>query len=72
MASRVGNRWKFTINGARNAKMELDGKDTWVEYGVGANFNLGKNAYLWADLERTAGGLVDEDIRGTVGVRYGF
>ncbi len=52
--------------------MELDGKDTWVEYGVGANFNLGKNAYLWADLERTAGGLVDEDIRGTVGVRYGF
>ena len=61
-----------TINGGNMAKIENDGKDTWVEYGVGANFNIMKNAYIWADIERTAGANVDEDWRGTVGVRYAF
>ena len=60
------------INGGANATLENEGKDTWFEYGIGANFNVGKNTYLWADLERTSGALVDEDIRGTLGVRYGF
>lgn len=60
------------INGGNIAKIENDGKDTWVEYGVGANFNIIKNAYIWADIERTAGANVDEDWRGTVGVRYAF
>lgn len=61
-----------TINGGNVATLERDGKDTWFEYGIGANVNVGKNTYLWADLERTAGALVDEDIRGTLGVRFGF
>lgn len=52
--------------------LALDGKDTWFEYGIGANFNISKNTYLWADIERTAGSLLDEDVRGTVGVRFGF
>ena len=60
------------INGGNVTTLERDGKDTWFEYGIGANFNVGKNMYLWADLERTAGALVDEDIRGTLGVRFGF
>ena len=60
------------INGGVNATLENEGKDTWFEYGIGANFNVGKNTYLWADLERTSGALVDEDVRGTLGVRYGF
>lgn len=60
------------INGGNVTTLERDGKDTWFEYGIGANFNVGKNTYLWADLERTAGALVDEDIRGTLGVRFGF
>lgn len=60
------------INGGANATLENEGKDTWFEYGIGANFNVGKNTYLWADLERTSGALVDEDVRGTLGVRFGF
>ena len=52
--------------------LKTKGWTTWFEYGIGANFNLGKNTYFWADLERTAGALVDEDIRGTLGVRFGF
>lgn len=60
------------IKGGYGTMIENEGKDTWFEYGIGANFNVGQNTYLWADLERTAGALVDEDIRGTLGVRYAF
>ena len=56
-----------TINTA-----EFDGKDTWVEYGIGASYNVTPNTYIWADIERTSGAVVDEDVRGTVGVRFSF
>ena len=52
--------------------VELDGKDTWVEYGLGANFNLTDSTYVWADVERTAGSVLDTDWRATVGVRHSF
>ena len=48
------------------------GKDKWVEYGIAANLNLTKSTYVWADVERTTGGALDEDWRATVGVRYAF
>lgn len=48
----------------------IDGSDTWVEYGIGGNFTLTKQSYLWADLERTSGGTLDEDWRANVGIRY--
>ena len=56
-----------TINTA-----EFDGKDTWVEYAIGASYNVTPNTYVWADIERTSGAVVDEDVRGTVGVRFSF
>lgn len=52
--------------------LETDGEDTWIEFGVGANFNLNKNLYGWVDLERTEGADLDEDWRANVGVRYSF
>lgn len=61
-----------TVTGANGAKYVIDGKDTWVEYGIGANFNLTDSTYIWADVERTSGGVLDEDYRATVGVRYSF
>lgn len=63
---------KFTgtsVSGASRA-VEVDGKDTWIEYAVGANYNVTKQTYLWGDVERTAGADVDEDWRASVGVRY--
>ena len=60
------------ISGANGGVYKLDGKDTWVEYGLGANFNLTKSTYVWADVERTSGGVLDEDYRGTLGVRMAF
>ena len=60
------------VTGGNGTVYEIDGKDTWVEYGLGANFNLTNSTYLWADVERTSGGYLDEDWRATVGVRYNF
>ena len=58
------------VTGANGSTYSIDGKDTWFEYGIGANFNISRNVYAWADIERTAGAVLDEDWRGTVGVRY--
>lgn len=60
------------VTGGNGTVYEVDGKDTWVEYGLGANFNLTKSTYVWTDVERTSGGALDEDWRATLGVRYPF
>lgn len=60
------------VTGRDGSVQTLDGKDTWVEYGLGANVSLTKSAYLWADLERTSGGVLDEDYRATFGIRYAW
>ena len=47
-------------------------KGTWLEMGVGANFNWTENTYTYIDLERTNGGDVKENYRWNIGVRYTF
>ena len=61
-----------TVTGANGAVHTVDGKDTWVEYGIGANFNVNKNTYVYADIERTEGAALEEDWRANVGVRFAF
>ena len=61
-----------SINGHRAAAVELDGKDTWIEFGLGANFNVNESSYVYADVERTEGAAIDEDWRANVGVRFAF
>ena len=46
--------------------------DTWVEFGVGANFNWTDTTYSYVDLERTNGGDVKENWRWNVGIRHVF
>ena len=60
------------VTGANGTKFETNGSDTWIEYGIGANFNVSPTAYFWADLQRTSGAVLDEEWRATVGLRYGF
>ena len=45
---------------------------TWVEYGVGANFNWTDTTYTYVDLERNSGGDVVEHWRWNVGLRHVF
>lgn len=65
-------KFTATTSGGASSAVEVDGKDTWFEYAVGANFNLSSQTYVWADLERTAGAEVDVDWRATVGIRHAF
>ncbi len=59
-------------NGTAHNIQEIDGEDTWLEYGIGANVKLTDSTYLWADVERTEGADIEEEWRGTVGVRFSF
>ena len=59
-------------NGNAHNVQEIDGDDTWFEYGIGANVKLTEKTYIWADVERTEGAELDEEWRGTVGIRYSF
>ena len=61
-----------TVTGGTGIVHEIDGKDTWIEYGIGANFNLSPTTYFWGDVERTAGATLETDWRMTVGVRHAF
>ena len=45
---------------------------SWVEYGVGANFNLTDRTYTYVDLERNSGGEIKENWRWNVGLRHVF
>ena len=60
------------VHGAAGDPLKVDGKDTWIEFGIGANFNINKSTYVYADIERTGGATLDEDWRGNVGVRYAW
>lgn len=60
------------VTGGNGTSHKIDGKDTWVEYAIGANFNINDQTYVWADVERTSGATLDEDWRATVGIRYSF
>ena len=60
------------VGGLTNTMPTKDGKDTWVEYGIGGQWNINDATYVWADAERTSGATMDEDWRATVGVRYNF
>lgn len=59
-------------NGVTSRPLSEDLGGTWVEYGVGANFTLCRNAYAYVDLERTSGGEVDANYRWNVGLRTFF
>lgn len=66
-ASKVNSTGKL-----QTAQIKEELGDTWVEYGIGANFDLSKSTYTFVDLEKTAGGDVKESWKWTVGARYVF
>lgn len=45
---------------------------SWVEFGVGANFNFTDRTYTYVDMEKNAGGEVKENWRWNIGIRHIF
>ena len=62
---------KASLGKAQNTVLD-DLGGTWVEYGVGANFNWTDRTYTYVDLERNSGGEVRENWRWNVGLRHVF
>lgn len=65
-------RMVVATNGTALNTMHSDIGGTWVEYGVGGNFRLCKNAYGYVDLERTSGAEVNANYRWNIGLRTFF
>ena len=61
---------KATLNDDAVLSQDLGGG--WWEVGVGANINLSKATYIYADVEKTFGGEVDTNWQWNLGVRYSF
>ncbi len=61
---------KAVLDGDAVLKNDLGGG--WWEVGVGANINLSKATYIYADIEKTFGGEVDTNWQWNLGVRYSF
>ena len=61
----------FSASGlTRTIEEDLGGG--WWEVGVGANINLSKATYIYADVEKTFGGEIDTNWQWNLGVRYSF
>lgn len=58
--------------GATTIDSAIDGKDTWLEYGIGFNNKLSKGTDLYGEIERTSGSVVRTKWRANVGLRYSF
>ncbi len=58
--------------GKAKSSFEQDLGGGWWEVGVGANINLSKATYIYADVEKTFGGEVDTNWQWNLGVRYSF
>lgn len=56
--------------GAYSLSQDLD--DNWFEYAIGGNVKLTDNAYLFADVAKSAGGDIDLDWRANVGAKLFF
>ena len=59
-------------NGTATRYFKDDLGGGWWEVGVGANINLSKATYIYADVEKTFGGEVDTNWQWNLGVRYSF
>ena len=62
---------RFAAGGSDQA-FEQDLGGGWWEVGVGANINLSKATYIYADIEKTFGGEVDTNWQWNLGFRYSF
>ena len=64
------NACAYDSTSLNTIEADLDG--SWLEMGVGANFNWTKNTYTYIDFERTNGGDMKENYRWNIGVRHSF
>ena len=58
--------------GNLRASLDEDLGGSWVTYGIGAQFRVGKNAFAYGELERTTGGDVENPYLFNVGIRWTF
>lgn len=61
-----------TVNAGRVNRTQVDLGGTWISYGLGAQFQAGKNLQFYGSLERANGNEYQENFSYSVGMRYVF
>lgn len=75
---RINNHWIVgdadgtASQGGLHEALNEDLGGGWVNYGIGAQFKLGDNAFAYGELERTSGGEIDNPYLFNVGFRWNF
>ena len=60
------------VGGAGSYRLSQELDQNWFEYAIGGNFKLSDNAFLFADVAKSAGGDIDLDWRANVGAKLFF
>ncbi|MCG5031040.1 autotransporter outer membrane beta-barrel domain-containing protein [Mesosutterella sp. OilRF-GAM-744-9] len=61
-----------SLDGRETIRRSSDGSTTWYDAGLGANVNLGRRTFLWADAEGVFGGGYGSAWQVNAGVRWKF
>lgn len=68
----AGNYGVTLTNGNDSLRIDNHDHDTWFEYGLGFACMIGKNNYLYADVERSTGGSLRKDWQWNAGMFWTF
>lgn len=68
----VGKNESVLSQGAILCNYSEDLGGSWWEVGIGTNLRMGKNSYLYADVEKTYGGKMQTPWRWNLGMRWSF
>lgn len=58
------------VNNPESISMSEELDETWVEFAVGGDYRLGNNTFVFADIQRSAGGDIDLDWRVNLGAKF--
>lgn len=68
-----GGSYDVTMRDSSGAVAVSDSfNDTWVEYGIGAALQTGKNNHIYLDVERSSGSDFTKDWQWNIGARWSF
>ena len=68
----MGDRTVVVTGNDAVLRRDTDGSDTWLSFGLGADFSITERLYAYADFEKSVAGDVKTQWQVNAGVRYAF
>ena len=68
----MGDRSVVVTGNDASLRRDVDGSDTWLSFGLGADFTITERLFAYADFEKSVAGDVKTKWQVNAGVRYAF